>query len=239
VSVSDELGGLILVSALAHLNPDGVGLFVVPLRFFNAQLSVLRHFPSLGISVEAAFLLPSVYLGTPVEAPASIEEPGGPVAIASSEGPVERFPTPEELWAATFAKPDNWRDRFAQVLYEDKSGKWEVRYYQDTAVQRVLDAVAEGRPRILLTLATGTGKTAIAFQIAWKLFQARWNLGGKPTRRPRILFLADRNILADQAYNEFSGFAENARTRIPELHGSGREQAGWGVCRGIASAEVG
>ncbi len=146
--------------------------------------------------------------------PAAIEEPTGPVAIASAEGPVDRYPTPEELWSATFADPDNWRDRFALVPYEDKSGKWEVRYYQDTAVQRVLDAVAEGQPRILLTLATGTGKTAIAFQIAWKLFQARWNLGGKPTRRPRILFLADRNILADQAYNEFSSFTEDARTRI-------------------------
>jgi type I restriction enzyme R subunit len=62
--------------------------------------------------------------------------------------------------------------------------------------------------RILLTLATGTGKTFIAFQIAWKLFQSRWNLSREPepTRRPRILFLADRNILADQAYNAFSAF---------------------------------
>jgi type I restriction enzyme R subunit len=78
----------------------------------------------------------------------------------------------------------------------------------------VLEAVGQGRPRILLTLATGTGKTAIAFQIAWKLFQARWNLSHQPTRRPRILFLADRNILADQAFNAFSSFAEDARIRI-------------------------
>jgi type I restriction enzyme R subunit len=70
----------------------------------------------------------------------------------------------------------------------------------------VLDAVAEGQKRILLTLATGTGKTFIAFQLAWKLFHARWSLLGEPTRRPRILFLADRNILADQAYNSFSAF---------------------------------
>ena len=65
-----------------------------------------------------------------------------------------------------------------------------------------------------LTLATGTGKTFIAFQIAWKLFHSRWNLGGEPTRRPRILFLADRNILADQAYNAFSAFPEDALVRI-------------------------
>jgi RNA polymerase sigma factor (sigma-70 family) len=101
-----------------------------------------------------------------------------------------------------------------RLPFEDHSGSWDVRYYQDTAIQRVLDAVAKDKQRILLTLATGTGKTAIAFQIAWKLFQSRWNLSRKPTRRPRILFLADRNILADQAYNAFSSFTEDARKRI-------------------------
>lgn len=68
-----------------------------------------------------------------------------------------------------------------------------------------------------MTLATGTGKTSIAFQILWKLFAARWNLSGEPTRRPRILFLADRNNLADQAFNDFTAFAafeENALARI-------------------------
>ena len=98
------------------------------------------------------------------------------MGAAPGKGPVNRFPTPEELWALTFAEPNAWRDRFAQVPFEDRSGSWEVRYYQDIAIQRVLEAVAENRQRILLTLATGTGKTAIAFQIAWKLFHARWNL---------------------------------------------------------------
>ena len=65
-----------------------------------------------------------------------------------------------------------------------------------------------------MTLATGTGKTAIAFQIAWKLFQARWNLKRDSSRRPRILFLADRNILADQAYNSFGAFPDDALVRI-------------------------
>jgi len=83
----------------------------------------------------------------------------------------------------------------------------------------VLEAIAAGRNRILLTLATGTGtgKTSIAFQIIWKLFQARWNLSGQPSHRPRILFLADRNNLADQALNDFTAFAsleENALARI-------------------------
>ncbi len=149
-----------------------------------------------------------------VQEPASVEERGGPVIPPQSESPVERFPTPDELWNATFAVPNAWRERFAQVPFEDRSGSWDVRYYQDTAIQRVLEAVADERQRILLTLATGTGKTAIAFQIAWKLFHAKWNLSRDYTRRPRILFLADRNILADQAYNSFSSFADDARIRI-------------------------
>jgi type I restriction enzyme R subunit len=77
-----------------------------------------------------------------------------------------------------------------------------------------MEAIATKKDRILLTLATGTGKTFIAFQIAWKLFQSRWNLKLDGSRRPRILFLADRNILADQAYNAFSAFAEDALVRI-------------------------
>jgi type I restriction enzyme, R subunit len=88
----------------------------------------------------------------------------------------------------------------------------------------VLEAIARGRDRILLTLATGTGKTSIAFQIAWKLYHASWNLGREPTRRPRILFLADRNILADQAYNAFSAFPPDALCRISpdEIRRQGR-----------------
>ncbi len=130
------------------------------------------------------------------------------------EGDIAEFPTPEQLWIATFAATNAWRDRFAAIPYEDKGGSHPGRYYQDIAVERVLEAIRENKPRILLTLATGTGKTFIAFQIAWKLFHARWNLTREPSRRPRILFLADRNILADQAYNAFSAFPEDALVRI-------------------------
>ena len=131
-----------------------------------------------------------------------------------AEGDVLGFPTPDELWAATFAEENAWRDRFAGVPIEDKGGSWTSRYYQDIAIDKVLEAIAAGRERILLTLATGTGKTFIAFQLAWKLFHSRWSLKREPGRRPRILFLADRNILADQAYNAFSPFADDARVRI-------------------------
>ena len=132
-----------------------------------------------------------------------------------AEGEVARYPSPEELWRLTFAEQNAWRDRFAAIPFEDKGGTWQGRYYQDIAITRVLEAIAAGRARILLTLATGTGKTFIAFQLAWKLFQSRWNLAdwksnAEPTRRPRILFLADRNILADQAYNAFSAFEDKS-----------------------------
>ena len=131
-----------------------------------------------------------------------------------TEGELPRYPTPDELWSLTFAEQNAWRDRFAAVPFEDRGGYFQGRYYQDIAIERVLEAIAANKPRILLTLATGTGKTFIAFQIAWKLFQSRWNLSGEPSRRPRILFLADRNILADQAYNAFSAFPEDALVRI-------------------------
>lgn len=134
-----------------------------------------------------------------------------------AEFEVAGFPTPQDLWQRTFAGENAWRDRFAAIPYPDKGGSWQIRFYQDIAVTRVLETIASGNHRILLTLATGTGKTSIAFQVIWKLFQARWNLSSQPSRRPRILFLADRNTLADQAFNDFTGFAafeENALVRI-------------------------
>ena len=146
---------------------------------------------------------------------------------SGAEGDVASYPTPDALWAMTFADADpataTWRDRFAAIPFEDKGGAWQGRYYQDIAVSRVLEAIAAGPKlpslRLLLTLATGTGKTFIAFQLAWKLFQSRWNLadwrgGTAPSRRPRVLFLADRNNLADQAYNAFSAFPDDALVRI-------------------------
>jgi type I restriction enzyme R subunit len=147
------------------------------------------------------------------------------------EGDIPCFPTPDELWNLTFAEANAWRDRFAAIPFPDKSGSWNLRFYQEVAVNRVLNAIGEGRERILLTMATGTGKTSIAFQIAWKLFQTRWNVVERnaetPTRRPRILFLADRNTLATQAYNDFTSFAafeDNALARIKpdEIRKKGR-----------------
>ncbi len=144
------------------------------------------------------------------------------------EGPVEplAYPSPDAAWDDVFGGadlPDQWRRAFGQVPFEDQGGKWSPRYYQHNAINAALEAIARGEDRVLLTLATGTGKTAIAFQIAWKLFHARWSIAnrqtpGAETGRPRVLFLADRNILANQAMNDFIAFnfdqGGDARVRI-------------------------
>ena len=102
---------------------------------------------------------------------------------SGAEGDIDLpFPSPDELWERTFADPNPWRDAFGSVEFEDDDGKWEARYYQHKAIAAALEAITRGERRILLTLATGTGKTSIAFQIAWKLFHAKWSLAGEPVR---------------------------------------------------------
>lgn len=145
--------------------------------------------------------------------------------VEGTEGDVVRYPTPDELWEMTFPTPKetykieiaDWKERLFAIPFEDRGGTWQPRYYQQNAISKVLEGIAEKKDRMLLTLATGTGKTAIAFQIAWKLFHAKWNLKRDGSRAPRILFLADRNILADQAFNAFNAFDsidENIKVRI-------------------------
>jgi type I restriction enzyme R subunit len=131
-----------------------------------------------------------------------------------SERLVSKFPTPDELWDRTFGEINEWKAKFNAIPFENVFNEPHQRYYQEIAVNRVSDAIADGKSRILLTLATGTGKTSIAFQIAWKLFKARWNLQKDGLRAPRILFLADRNILANQAKLDFGSFKDDALVRI-------------------------
>lgn len=143
---------------------------------------------------------------------------------SAQEGLVENFHTPDELWNKAVPVKNEWQESFDDLPAETKGGTMGGRFYQDIAVEKALDAIAARQDRILLTLATGTGKTFIAFQIAWKLFHTRWNLNYDGKRRPRILFLADRNILADQAFNAFSAFPEDALVRIKpnEIRKKGR-----------------
>ena len=113
------------------------------------------------------------------------------------EREISAFPTPAELWARLTADQSLTSDAAERLLSPayHLSGK-SPRYYQEIAINRAVQAVAQGNPRILLTMATGTGKTVVAFQICWKLWNSRWNRAGEH-RRPRILYLADRNILVD------------------------------------------
>ena len=131
-----------------------------------------------------------------------------------TEGAVPSFPSPQDLWDRTFGEANQWLEKFNAVPFEDMNGMKQARYYQELAVNRAVGAIASNEQRVLLTLATGTGKTFIAFQIAWKLFKARWTQQKDVKRQPRILFLADRNILANQAYLDFGSFDAAALVRI-------------------------
>ncbi|WP_417659146.1 EcoAI/FtnUII family type I restriction enzme subunit R [Pseudidiomarina sp.] len=121
---------------------------------------------------------------------------------------VEFYPTPEELEKRYAGKNSNLGQELRNVPFH-LEGAMQPRYYQELAVHAATDAIGQGKSRVLLTLATGTGKTFIAFQIVHKLFQSRWNKDDPGSRRPRILFLADRNILADQAINTFNPYEKD------------------------------
>ena len=133
--------------------------------------------------------------------------------LSGEEKLIPEYPSPEELWAASFEENNQIWERLAAVPL-NTDGRFAPRYYQENAVNAVMKAIASGRDRVLLTLATGTGKTRIAFQIVWKLTQAKWNRRQFGARAPRVLFLADRNILANQAFNTFGAFGEDALERI-------------------------
>jgi len=136
--------------------------------------------------------------------------------ITGIERQIDTFPTPDELWnrlnAAEPIKPE-LKDVFLKPFYA-MPGK-EVRYYQTIAINRVIKAILEGKMRALLTLATGTGKTTVAFQIIYKLWMNRWNTKGE-YRRPKVLFLADRSVLVtDPHAKDFAVFGD-ARCLVPE-----------------------
>ncbi len=128
--------------------------------------------------------------------------------IVTREIPLDEFPTPEELWNR-YRKSKNYtsgQETIATQDYYDDGSQKTPRYYQLIAINRTVDAIARGENRILLIMATGTGKTYTAFQIIWRL----WKSGAKK----RILFLVDRNILADQTKtNDFKPFGQ-AMTKI-------------------------
>lgn len=123
------------------------------------------------------------------------------------------FPTPDELWQRLMAAEGLSEDSAHRLLTPAYLIGIKPRYYQEIAINRAVQAILQGQRRCLLTMATGTGKTVVAFQICWKLWNARWNGTGEH-RKPRILFLADRNILVDDPKDKtFAPFGE-ARFKI-------------------------
>jgi type I restriction enzyme R subunit len=125
------------------------------------------------------------------------------------------YPTPDELWrryrAASGVKDQATAD-YLLTPFNHEVAKGE-RYYQQIAINRAMEAILKGQRRVLLTMATGTGKTAVAFQLCWKLWSARWNRTGE-YRKPRILYLADRNILVDQPKDGIFAAFGDARYKI-------------------------
>ena len=134
--------------------------------------------------------------------------------LSGQERSIEKFPTPEELWARLKGAQSISKESGEVLLAScyHLSGK-SPRYYQEIAINRAVQAILQGKRRILLNLATGTGKTVIAFQICWKLWNSRWNKAGE-YRRPRILFLADRNVLVDDPKDKIFVPFGDARHKI-------------------------
>lgn len=148
------------------------------------------------------------------------------------------FPSPDDLWKRYLA----WKGITETVVAEgillpfnrslrnsDGTAK-EPRYYQRTAINRAVAAILKGDKRLLLTMATGTGKTFVAMQIVWKLWRSEW----RPGRNPRILYLADRNVLVDQPIErEFRpAFGSGDNSPIWKLHG-GEAKAGREIYFGL------
>ena len=135
--------------------------------------------------------------------------------FTGKETRVTAYATPADLWqryqtGQGLAKPEIGERLLTP--FNHTAGKDE-RYYQQTAINRTVEAILKGNDHLLLTMATGTGKTFVAFQICWKLWSSRWNCTGEH-RRPRILYLADRNILVDQPKDGLFASFGDARYKI-------------------------
>src|SRR5438093_7518711 len=134
--------------------------------------------------------------------------------LTGRDNDLEDFPSADDLWTRLRASEGIDEKTAERVLapYYHLSGK-SPRYYQEIAINRAVQGILQGKRRILLTLATGTGKTVVALQICWKLWNSRWNRTGQH-RRPRILYLADRNVLVDDPKDKIFAPFGDARHKI-------------------------
>lgn len=136
--------------------------------------------------------------------------------ITGVEREITEFPTPTELWERlkTEGKLPVASNIHPLLAPANLTTGKEPRYYQQIAIQRALNEILHGQRRVLLTMATGTGKTVVAFQLCWKLWSSKWNAKGDPTRKPRILYLADRNFLVDDPKDKIFVPFGDARWKI-------------------------
>lgn len=157
--------------------------------------------------------------------------------LAGTETTLDAFPSPDELWSRLKGAEGITPEQEAQVLTPGyhTPGRT-LRYYQEVAVNRAVQAIIQGKRRLLLTMATGTGKTETAFQICWRLWNARWNRDGRPGK-PRILYLADRNILVDDPKDKtFSAFGD-ARIKIEGRNAPKSREMYFAIYQALAGAE--
>ncbi|MBA3016525.1 MAG: DEAD/DEAH box helicase family protein [Proteobacteria bacterium] len=176
----------------------------VPLAIIEAKRNIYEVGKGMPQALEYAEML---------DAPIAISSNGDGFLLHDRTGitqPTEReltleeFPAYDDLWAIyqlwKGLESEPQRKLISQPYFTDGSGR-EPRYYQRVAINRTIEAISKGQQRILLVMATGTGKTYTAFQIIWRLWKAK--------KKKRILFLADRNILVDQTIQQdFSPFGE-------------------------------
>lgn len=158
--------------------------------------------------------------------------------LTGAETLLTDYPTPAQLWERLKGNAGLSGEKAEQLLTPSFfSGPIAPRYYQEIAINRTVQAILSGRSRMLLTMATGTGKTVVAFQISWKLWSARWNRTGEH-RRPRILFLADRNILVDDPKDKtFAAFGD-ARFKIEAGKISKSREMYFAIYQAIAKDEA-
>ncbi|MBT0892206.1 DEAD/DEAH box helicase family protein [Geobacter hydrogenophilus] len=157
--------------------------------------------------------------------------------LTGQERLLQQFPTPSELWQRLQQEQDITSDDSQRLLtpYYHHSGK-SPRYYQEIAINRVVQSVVQGKKRVLLTMATGTGKTVVAFQICWKLWSARWNTTGEH-RRPKILYLADRNILVDDPKDKIFAPFGDARWKIENGEANKSREMYFAIYQSLAKDE--
>lgn len=158
--------------------------------------------------------------------------------LTGKEREIEAFPAPDDLWRRLRKAEGLKDDKVAERLLTPSnhlSGK-SPRYYQEIAINRAVQAILQGKRRVLLTMATGTGKTVVAFQICWKLWNSRWNRAGE-YRRPKILYLADRNILIDDPKDKIFAPFGDARWKIENGEAHKSREMYFAIYQAIAKDE--